>query len=312
MRHGRKVNHLGRKTAHRKAMLSNMATSLLLHKRITTTVAKAKALRVYVEPILTKSKTDSTHSRRSVFSELQDKEIVTELFRDIAPKIASRNGGYTRIIRLGYRLGDNAEMCMIELVDFNDLYTNDGAKKTTRRSRRGGGKKTTSEGAAEATGVDASEGTETIEAAVVVEDAPEVVKEVTADEPIAEAVVEEVAEVVEEPVAEVVEEAAEVVAEEPVTEEAPVAEAAAPEVVADDLAIIEGIGPKIAETLVAAGLVTFADLAASTPEAIAEIIADIPGGHNPETWPKQAQMAADGQWDELKKWQEEMDGGRPA
>ncbi len=143
MRHGRKVNHLGRKTAHRKAMLSNMATSLLTHKRITTTIAKAKALRVYVEPILTKSKTDSTHSRRLVFSELQDKEIVTELFRDIAPKIANRNGGYTRIIRLGYRLGDNAEMCMIELVDFNELYSNDGAKKTTRRSRSKGGKKAT-------------------------------------------------------------------------------------------------------------------------------------------------------------------------
>jgi large subunit ribosomal protein L17 len=138
MRHGKKHNHLGRQTAHRKAMLSNMATSLLLHKRINTTVQKAKALRVYVEPILTRSKTDSTHSRREAFRHLQDKDIVTELFRDIAPKIANRPGGYTRIIRLGNRLGDNAEMCMIELVDFNELYSNDGAKKTTRRSRRGG------------------------------------------------------------------------------------------------------------------------------------------------------------------------------
>jgi large subunit ribosomal protein L17 len=138
MRHGNKVNHLGRKTGHRKAMLSNMACSLIEHKRITTTLAKAKTLRVFVEPILTKSKTDSTHSRRVVFSYLQNKDVVTELFREIAPKIAERNGGYTRIIRTGYRLGDNAEMCMIELVDFNELYTNAEVKKTTRRSRRGG------------------------------------------------------------------------------------------------------------------------------------------------------------------------------
>ncbi|MBM3186689.1 MAG: 50S ribosomal protein L17 [Bacteroidetes bacterium] len=142
MRHGNKVNHLGKKTGHRKAMLSNMACSLIEHKRITTTLAKAKTLRVFVEPILTKSKTDSTHSRRVVFSYLQNKDIVSELFRDIAPKIAERNGGYTRIIRTGHRLGDNAEMCLIELVDFNELYSHDESKKTTRRSRRGGSKKT--------------------------------------------------------------------------------------------------------------------------------------------------------------------------
>lgn len=141
MRHGNKVNNLGRKTAHRKAMLSNMACSLIQHKSINTTIAKAKALRGYVEPLLTKSKTDSTHSRRTVFSYLQNKEIVSELFRDVAPKIATREGGYTRIIRTGYRLGDNAEMCMIELVDFNEIYTNEKAKKNTRRSRRAGGKK---------------------------------------------------------------------------------------------------------------------------------------------------------------------------
>ena len=140
MRHGKKFNHLGRKSAHRKAMLSNMANSLIEHKRITTTVAKAKALRVFVEPILTKSKTDSTHSRRVVFSYLQNKEVVTELFRDVAPKIADRPGGYTRIIRTGNRLGDNAEMCMIELVDFNELMLAGKSEKkaTTRRSRRGG------------------------------------------------------------------------------------------------------------------------------------------------------------------------------
>ncbi len=141
MRHGKKVNHLGRKTAHRKAMLSNMACSLIQHKRINTTIAKAKALRGFVEPLLTKSKSDSTHSRRTVFSYLQNKEVVTELFREVAPKIATRNGGYTRIIRTGYRLGDNAEMCMIELVDFNEIYSNTTDKKTTRRSRRGGAKK---------------------------------------------------------------------------------------------------------------------------------------------------------------------------
>jgi large subunit ribosomal protein L17 len=140
MRHGNKVNNLGRTASHRKAMLSNMACSLIQHKRINTTLAKAKALRGYVEPLLTKSKTDSTHSRRTVFSYLQSKEIVSELFRDVAPKIADRPGGYTRIIRTGYRLGDNAEMCIIELVDFNEIYTNEKAKKTTRRSRRPGGK----------------------------------------------------------------------------------------------------------------------------------------------------------------------------
>ena len=145
MRHGNKVNNLGRKSAHRKAMLSNMASSLIQHKRINTTVAKAKALRGYVEPLLTKSKTDSTHSRRIVFSYLQNKDIVTELFREVAPKIANRDGGYTRIIRTGYRLGDNAEMCLIELVDFNEVYTNEKAKKNTRRSRRGGAKQDESE-----------------------------------------------------------------------------------------------------------------------------------------------------------------------
>ncbi len=189
MRHGNKINHLGKKTGHRKAMLTNMACSLIEHKRITTTIAKAKTLRVFVEPILTKAKSDSTHSRRVVFSYLQSKEAVTELFREVAPKIANREGGYTRIIRTGYRLGDNAEMCMIELVDFNELYNN-GSKKTTRRSRRGGKK-------ADETVATVAETTE------VVEETP-------------------IAEVVEEtPAAEVVEETAAVV-----VEEAPVAEAA--------------------------------------------------------------------------------------
>lgn len=181
MRHGKKVNHLGRKTAHRKAMLSNMACSLLLHKRISTTVAKAKALRVYVEPIITKSKTDSTHSRRTVFSELQNKEIVSELFRDIAPKVANRNGGYTRIIRTGYRLGDNAEMCLIELVDFNELYSNETTKKNTRRSRRGtGAKKTTDDTAVSAEEV--TESTDEAPVAAVEETVVETTEEVVADD----------------------------------------------------------------------------------------------------------------------------------
>ena len=142
MRHNKKFNHLGRKTAHRKAMLSNMATSLLIHKRIKTTVAKAKALRLYVEPLITKSKNDSTHSRRIVFSYLRSKEAVTELFRDISEKVADRPGGYTRIIKLGNRLGDNAEMCMIELVDYNEhMLSTKETKKKSRRSRRGGAKK---------------------------------------------------------------------------------------------------------------------------------------------------------------------------
>jgi large subunit ribosomal protein L17 len=139
MRHGKKINHLGRTAAHRQALLSNLASSLILNKRISTTVAKAKALRKYVEPLLTKSKEDTTHSRRTAFSYLQNKESVKELFGEVASKIGERPGGYTRIIKLSdTRLGDNAEMCYIELVDFNTLYTKEGAAKKakTRRGRR--------------------------------------------------------------------------------------------------------------------------------------------------------------------------------
>ncbi|RFZ95506.1 50S ribosomal protein L17 [Mucilaginibacter conchicola] len=139
MRHGKKVNHLGRTDSHRKAMMSNMASSLILHKRITTTLAKAKALRVYVEPLLTKSKNDTTHSRRTVFSYLQDKDTVNILFREIAEKIANRPGGYTRIVKLENRLGDNAEMAIIELVDYNTVYGKDVEAKTEKKSRRRGG-----------------------------------------------------------------------------------------------------------------------------------------------------------------------------
>ena len=138
MRHGKKFNHLGRQTAHRKAMLANMACSLIEHKRINTTVAKAKSLRVFVEPLITKSKSDTTHNRRVVFSYLRDKYAVTELFKEISVKIADRPGGYIRIIKLGNRQCDNAPMAMVELVDYNEIYNPKGnkAKKTTRRSRR--------------------------------------------------------------------------------------------------------------------------------------------------------------------------------
>lgn len=192
MRHGKKFNHLGRTASHRAALLSNMASSLILHKRIETTVAKAKELRKYVEPLITKSKTDSTNNRRVVFSYLQNKDSVKELFGIVSEKVAARPGGYTRIIKLGNRLGDNAEICFIELVDFNETMLAASAEKAgkTRRSRRSGAKK---------------EGLETT-APVAETPSAEVVEEVAAAEEVAEA-----------PAAEVVEEVA--AAEEPAAEE---------------------------------------------------------------------------------------------
>jgi len=137
MNHNRKFNHLGRKSAHRKAMLSNMAASLILHKRISTTVAKAKALKIYVEPLVTKSKIDNQNSRHNIFSYLKQKEAVTELFREITPKVINRPGGYTRILKTGNRLGDNAATCIIEFVDFNETYTEvQSEKKTSSRRKR--------------------------------------------------------------------------------------------------------------------------------------------------------------------------------
>ena len=260
MRHGKKDNHLGRTSSHRRALLSNLAGSLIVHKRIETTLAKAKELRKYVEPLLTKAKDDSTHSRRVVFSYLKDKEIVKELYNVVADKIANRPGGYTRIIKLGTRLGDNAEVALIELVDFNDALLLANAEKPakTRRSRRGGTGKKVAEGAAP---VEVAEA-EVVESIVVEEAAPE---------------------------------------------------AATP--VADDLEKIEGIGPKIAEVLAAAGIATFAQLAEAAPEQIREIL-DNAGSqfaaHDPATWPKQAELAAAGKWDELKTWQDELMGGREA
>ena len=204
MRHKKSFNHLGRKKGHRRAMLANMASSLILHKRITTTLAKAKALRSYVEPLITKSKDDETHSRRVVFSYLNDKVATAELFREVSPKVADRPGGYTRIIKLAPRLGDSADMALIELVDFNELLTKEAKPKKARRSRRGGS------------------GSGKAPAAAPVAAAP--VAEEVVEEPKAEVAETPVAEVVEEtPPAEVeaVEEAPEAKTEEPTADKAP-------------------------------------------------------------------------------------------
>lgn len=211
MRHGKRINHLGRKKQHRVLMMRNMASSLILHKRIKTTLAKAKALRRYVEPLITRGKVNSTHNRRMCFRNLQQKEAVAELFTDVAAKVGDRPGGYTRIVRIGTRYGDNAEMCIIELVDYNEVYTTErkasGAKKKTRR-RRGGGSK--SSAAAATTAAAATEtveetATETIDQ--VVEDAtPEVVEEVQETIEEAPQAVEEVVEDVQEATEDVVEE----------------------------------------------------------------------------------------------------------
>lgn len=180
MRHGNKINHLGRTYSHRKAMLMNMGTSLLMHKRIQTTLAKAKELRVYIEPLMTKAKEDTTHNRRTVFASLRSKEAVTELFNNISVKIANRNGGYTRILKLGdNRAGDNAEMCIIELVDYNEGMLKDSKTATKKRTRRGAS--TTSKTAAPK----AAEKKEEIVAEKVeekVEEAPEVIEEKPSEE----------------------------------------------------------------------------------------------------------------------------------
>jgi len=200
MRHGKKVNHLGRTASHRKAMMGNMATSLILHKRITTTLAKAKALRGYVEPLLTKSKSDTTHSRRIVFSYLQDKDAVTILFREIAGKIANRPGGYTRIIKMENRLGDNAEMAMIELVDYNTVYGTDTGKAEKKSTRRRGGKGKATAPAAKAAPAATAEVTPADDEAVIEAPVAEtsVAAEPVAETPVAEATVAETAPEVEE------------------------------------------------------------------------------------------------------------------
>ncbi len=205
MRHNKKFNHLGRKSAHRKAMLSNMATSLIMHKRISTTLPKAKALKVYVEPLLTKSKEDTTNSRRVVFSYLQSKEAVTELFREISPKIADRPGGYTRILRTGFRLGDNAEMCIIELVDYNENMLKEKAAKKSVRTRRSGKKADAVETPAPKAAKTSAKATPEVktEEPAVVEAAPEAKVEEVVEAPVVETPTEEAApEATEEPKAE--------------------------------------------------------------------------------------------------------------
>ena len=214
MRHKKKFNHLGRKRGHRHAMLSNMAASLIMHKRIKTTTAKAKALKVFVEPLITKAKDDTTHSRRQVFSYLQDKEATSELFREIAAKVGERPGGYTRIIKLGNRLGDNADMCIIELVDYNENLLAEKAAASKSSRRRRGGKKKSEESAETVTAV---ADTEVSDAAETVEETVDVKEEAVEDsaEEAPEAAVEEVKEETPEAKAEEVkEEAPEAKAEE--------------------------------------------------------------------------------------------------
>jgi len=192
MRHGKKFNHLGRTASHRKAMLSNMGASLLLHKRISTTLAKAKELKKFVEPLVTRAKEDSTHNRRIAFSYLKSKEAIKSLFGEVIEKVGTRPGGYTRIIKTGFRLGDNAEMCIIELVDFNELMLKDAApaKKTTRRSRRSSGGETSAPASAapKAAAKAAAPVSEEVEEAPIAE--AEVVEETT---PVAEASADETA-----------------------------------------------------------------------------------------------------------------------
>lgn len=229
MRHGKKFNHLGRTDSHRKAMLANMTSSLIKHKRITTTLAKAKALRKYAEPLITKSKNDTTHSRRSVFSYLNDKDAVSILFREISEKVSNRPGGYTRIIKLENRLGDNAEMAIIELVDYNEIYTKStGAKEEKKATRRRGSGKKAAAAAAPAAAVETPAVEEVVEA---VEEVVEAVETAVEEAPEAvEAAVEATEEVVAE-AEEVVAEAEEVVSEEtepaeegPAADEAPAAD----------------------------------------------------------------------------------------
>ncbi len=251
MRHRVKGKKLGRTAAHRRATLRALSTALIRHKRIKTTVAKAKALRMFVEPLITKAKKDTVHARRLIAREIHDKAVVQELFNEVIPKIGDRPGGYTRIVRLGNRVGDAAEMAIIELVDYNDVNVT-----KPKKSKKKAGK---------------------------VEEKPVEKTEKT----------KEVSE----------EKASEEKAEENQAEAADT----------DDLTKIEGIGPKIAEIMNAKGIKSFSDLASAEVENLKEILAEAGSrykSHDPTTWPQQAKLAAEGKWDELKKLQDELDGGR--
>ena len=289
MRHGNKNNNLSRTASHRRALLMNLGCQLITYKRITTTVAKAKALRTYIEPLITKTKaTESkeaiSHNHRIVFSYLNDKAAVKELFTVVAPKVVGRPGGYTRIIKLGARQGDNAEMAMIELVDFNKVYgkhigTDAGAESAKKTRRSGGGKPKAATAAPVSTD-------ETITEAVIE----------TVPAPIADVVIEAVAKPKVAPVAELVENVV-----------APAATST------DDLTIIEGIGPKAAEVLIVAGISTFAQLAATSADKVKEILTSATArvGHlDPTTWAQQSQLAADGKMEELEELKLKLNNGK--
>ncbi len=261
MRHRIKGRKLGRSTSHRLATLRSLATALIKHKKIKTTLAKAKQTRLFVEPLITKAKNGSVHARRLVAREIHDKEVVKELFGEVAEKIGDRPGGYTRIVKLGNRAGDGAEMAIIELVDYNNISNKKPKKSKAKKKAE-----------------------PKVEEANIVEETVEEVKEETA------AKIEDKAE-----------ETKEEISEEKTDDKKP-----------DDLKKIEGIGPKIAEILNSNGIKTFSELAAVEADKIREYLKEAGGrfaSHNPETWPAQAKLAAEGKWDELKKWQDELDGG---
>ena len=275
MRHGKKDNHLGRTHAHREAMLSNMAVSLIMHKRIETTVAKAKELRKFVEPILTRAKEDNNQNRKIVFKTLNHKEGMKELFGEVSDKIATRPGGYTRIIKLGTRKGDGADTCLIELVDFNEALltaATEQAATKTRRGRRGGASRKADDGTM-------------LAPVAAVEDAPS---------------------------AEVVEDEAPAIAEvASVVEAAPVADA--PAAGGDDLTIVEGIGPKIAELMNNAGITTFAQLADASDETVQAVLTEAGPRyniHDVTTWNEQAALLRDGKMDEFKVLTDRLKGGK--
>ncbi|PID57134.1 MAG: 50S ribosomal protein L17 [Ignavibacteriae bacterium] len=246
MRHRIKGRKLGRTASHRAATLRALTTSLIKYKKITTTLAKAKQLRIFAEPIITKAKNDTVHARRIIAKDIKDKKVLQELFNEVVPAVGDRPGGYTRIVKLGNRVGDAAEMAIIELVDYNDLASNK-PKKTKQKT-----------------------------------------EEVKSEAKIEEKVKETVAET---------------------SEDVPEVES----LEADDLTKIEGIGPKISQILQEAGIKTFAELSKKNAEEITKILEEAGGrfkSHNPATWADQAKLAAEGKWDELKKWQDELDGGR--
>lgn len=336
MRHGDKINNLGRKKAHRDALLSNMAAQLIMHKRIVTTLAKAKALRVYVEPMITKTKKNEnqfqiSHNHRLVFSYLQNKEAVKELFNVVGPKIASRPGGYTRIIKLGIRPGDNAEKALIELVDFNEVYgqeteTQDTAKKTRRSRRSSGTAKNEGAAAPKATKESRAKGDDLKKIEGIGPKAAEALNAagINSFADLAGKSAEELKEILNAAdgnfnalVTDTWAQQAQLAADGKWDELKALQDElnAGKEVVPDDLAKVEGIGPKAAEALIAAGIRTYAELAKQTPEQLKEVLDAADGSFNalvPDTWPQQAQLAADGKWDELAKLQEELKGGKEA